>query len=45
VSTRCLGVPTAIVMAAFFNLLGVTLMTIINATVAQTIYKYGRFRQ
>ncbi len=43
VSTRCIGVRSAIVMAAFFNLLGVTLMTLINATVAQTIYNMVDF--
>lgn len=43
VSTRCLGVRSAIIMAAFFNLLGVTLMTFINANVAQTIYNMVDF--
>lgn len=43
VSTRSIGVKKAIAMAAVFNFLGVLLMTLINATVAQTIYKMVDF--
>jgi PiT family inorganic phosphate transporter len=38
VSTRSLGPKKAILMAAVFNFLGVLVMTVANATVAQTIY-------
>jgi len=43
VSTRSLGPRAAIVMAAIFNFFGVFLMTLVNATVAQTIYKMVDF--
>ena len=42
VSTRSMGPRAAILMAAVFNL-GVFLMTLVNATVAQTIYKMVDF--
>lgn len=38
VSTRSISPKAAIVMAAFFNFLGVFVMTMVNTTVAQTIY-------
>lgn len=44
VSTRSLSAEKAILMAAVFNFLGVFLMTMLNATVAQTIYKMVDFR-
>ena len=37
VTTRCLSVRTAIWMSAFFNFLGVFIMTQINSSVASTI--------
>lgn len=43
VSTRSLDPQKAIVMAAVFNFLGVLVMTMINATVAQTIYNMVDF--
>lgn len=43
VSTRAMGPRAAIIMAAVFNFFGVAVMTIINATVAQTIYKMVDF--
>lgn len=43
VSTRSLGPRTAILMAAVFNFFGVFVMTMFNATVAQTIYKMVDF--
>ena len=43
VSTRSLGPRAAILMAAFFNFFGVFIMTMFNATVAQTIYKMVDF--
>ncbi|MDD3169479.1 MAG: inorganic phosphate transporter [Eubacteriales bacterium] len=43
VSTRSLGPRTAILMAAIFNFFGVFIMTMFNATVAQTIYKMVDF--
>lgn len=43
VSTRAMGPRTAIVMAAVFNFCGVFLMTMLNATVAMTIYKMVDF--
>lgn len=43
ISTRSMGPRAAIIMAAIFNFLGVLLMTAINATVAQTIYKMVDF--
>lgn len=38
VSTRAIGVRAAITMAAVFNFLGVLIMTMVNASVASTIY-------
>ena len=38
VSTRSMTPGAAILMAAVFNFLGVLIMTMLNATVAQTIY-------
>lgn len=43
ISTRSMGPRAAIIMAAVFNFLGVSVMTAINATVAQTIYKMVDF--
>ncbi len=43
VSTRAIGVRKAIVMAAVFNFLGVLVMTLINASVATTIYNMVDF--
>lgn len=43
VSTRSMGPKAAILMAAFFNFLGVLVMTIFNATVAMTIYNMVDF--
>lgn len=43
ISTRSLGPRAAIVMATVFNFLGVLVMTALNATVAQTIYKMVDF--
>jgi len=43
VSTRSMGARPAILMAAFFNFLGVFIMTMVNATVAQTIYNMVDF--
>jgi PiT family inorganic phosphate transporter len=43
VSTRSLSPRTAIMMAAVFNFLGVFVMTMINATVALTIYNMVDF--
>jgi PiT family inorganic phosphate transporter len=43
ISTRSMGPRAAIIMAAIFNFLGVLVMTAINATVAQTIYKMVDF--
>ena len=43
VSTRCLSPKKSIIMAAVFNFLGVFTMTLINATVAQTIYNIVDF--
>lgn len=43
VSTRCMNPRKAIIMAAIFNFLGVFVMTMLNATVAQTIYKMVDF--
>lgn len=37
VTTRCMEVRPAILMSAFFNFLGVFIMSSVNATVAQTI--------
>lgn len=43
VSTRSMRPGRAILMAAVFNFLGVLFMTMLNATVAQTIYKMVDF--
>ena len=43
ISTRSLSPRVAIVMAAIFNFLGVLVMTMFNAKVAQTIYKMVDF--
>lgn len=43
VSTRALSPRKSIIMAAVFNFFGVTLMTLVNATVATTIYKMVDF--
>ena len=43
VSTRCMRPRNAILMAAFFNLLGVVFMTLFNANVAQTIFNMVDF--
>lgn len=43
VVTRCMSARAAILMAAVFNFLGVFLMTLINATVAETITKMVDF--
>lgn len=43
VSTRSMTPRAAILMASFFNFLGVFVMTLLNATVAQTIYKMVDF--
>lgn len=43
VSTRAMRPGSAIIMAAVFNFLGVFVMTMFNATVAQTIYKMVDF--
>ncbi len=43
VSTRSISARSAILMAAVFNFFGVFVMTMINANVAQTIYKMVDF--
>ncbi len=43
VSTKAMSPKAAIVLAAIFNFLGVFVMTFINSTVAQTIYKMVDF--
>ena len=43
VVTRCMPPKAAILMAAFFNFLGVFVMTLLNATVAETITKMVDF--
>ena len=43
VSTRSMGPKAAILMAAVFNFFGVFIMTMLNATVAMTIYKMVDF--
>lgn len=43
VSTRAIGPRNAIIMATIFNFFGVLVMTLLNATVAQTIYKMVDF--
>ena len=44
VSTRCMRVRPAIIMAAVMNFVGVFVMTLFNATVAQTIYNMVDFK-
>lgn len=43
ISTRSISPKNAIIMAAIFNFLGVFVMTMLNATVAQTIYNMVDF--
>ncbi|MEG0307780.1 MAG: inorganic phosphate transporter [Clostridium sp.] len=43
VSTRAISPRSAIIMAAIFNFLGVFVMTMVNANVAQTIYNMVDF--
>ncbi|NMP36651.1 MAG: inorganic phosphate transporter [Clostridiales bacterium] len=43
VSTRSIGARSAIMMAAFFNFLGVLVMSFLNSNVAQTIYNIADF--
>lgn len=43
VSTKAISPKKAILMAAIFNFLGVLFMTLVNTTVAQTIYKMVDF--
>lgn len=43
VVTRCMPVRAAIIMAAVFNFLGVLIMSMLNATVAETITKMVDF--
>lgn len=43
VSTRSMSPKSAIIMAAIFNFLGVFVMTLINATVAMTVYNMVDF--
>ena len=43
VSTRSIGPRAAIIMAAIFNFLGVFVMTMINASVAATVYNMVDF--
>lgn len=43
VSTRCLSPKKALMVAAIFNFLGVFIMTLINSTVAQTIFNIVDF--
>ena len=43
VVTRCMSARSAILMAAVFNFLGVFLMSMFNATVAETITKMVDF--
>jgi len=43
VSTRAISAKKAIIMATIFNFFGVLVMTLLNATVAQTIYKMVDF--
>lgn len=43
VSTRAIEVRKAMIMAAIFNFLGVLIMTMINASVATTIYNMVDF--
>lgn len=44
VSTRAMKAKDAIIMAAIFNFLGVLVMTLISATVAETIYNMVDFQ-
>lgn len=44
ISTRSMGPRSAIIMAAVFNFLGVFVMTLVNSTVAMTIYKMVNFQ-
>ncbi|MFA5275084.1 MAG: inorganic phosphate transporter [Candidatus Izemoplasmatales bacterium] len=43
ISTRAISPKKAIIMAAIFNLFGVLFMTLVNATVAETLYKMVDF--
>lgn len=43
VTTRCLSVRASILMSAFFNFLGVFIMTKLNASVSETITKMADF--
>ncbi|HZK25530.1 MAG TPA: inorganic phosphate transporter [Oscillospiraceae bacterium] len=43
ISTRAIGPQKAILMAAIFNFFGVLVMTLVNATVAHTIYNMVDF--
>lgn len=43
VSTRSMSARSAVLMAAVFNFFGVLFMTMVNATVAQTIYNIADF--
>lgn len=43
VSTRSISPKAAVLMAAFFNFLGVLVMTLVNKTVAETIFKMVDF--
>lgn len=43
VSTRSISPKAAVLMAAIFNFLGVLVMTLVNKTVAETIYKMVDF--
>ncbi len=43
VSTRAMSLGRAILMATVFNFIGVTVMTLINASVAKTIYNMVNF--
>ena len=43
VATRAISAKAAIAMAAVFNFLGVLVMTLLNATVAETIYNMADF--
>ncbi len=43
VVTRCMSARAAIIMAAVFNFLGVLIMSMVNATVAETITKMVNF--
>ena len=43
IATRSISPRAAIAMAAVFNLLGVLIMTMVNATIAETIYNMADF--